>query len=48
MNLKQTKAEWIAIERPLDPSEQSIISLIMDGYKDVNVRRSIAFTLRGF
>lgn len=30
MNLKQTKAEWIAIERPLDPSEQSIISLIMN------------------
>lgn len=51
MDLKQsklTKAEWIAIERPVDPSEQSIISLIMDGYADVNTRQSIASTLRGF
>ena len=51
MDLKQTKLtkdEWVAIERPLDPDEQSIISLIVDGYTDVNVRRSTAPTLRAF
>lgn len=39
MDLKQsklTKDEWIAIERP------------MDGYTDVNLRRSTAPTLREF
>ena len=51
MDLKQTKLtkdEWIAIERPVDPAEHDIISLIVDGYADVNARRSTALTLRGF
>lgn len=51
MDLKQTKLtkdEWIAIERPVDPAEHDIISLIVDGYADVNARRSTAHTLRGF
>jgi hypothetical protein len=42
---KLTKAEWESIEVPLDVGEKRILSLIQDGFKDVNISRNYTPTL---
>lgn len=37
---KLSKSEWITIEVPVSDSEKSILSLIVEGYHNVNVRKN--------
>ena len=45
---KLTKAEWVSIERPVDPEELRIVNLIIEGYSNVNSRTNNSPTLRRF
>ena len=42
---KLTKEEWMNIEVPSSDSEKRILSLIEDGYSDVNIRRNYTLSL---
>ena len=42
---KLTKEEWTSIEVPCSDSEKRILSLIEDGYNDVNIRRNYTLSL---
>ena len=42
---KLTKDEWTNIEVPCSDSEKRILSLIEDGYADVNIRRNYTSSL---
>ena len=42
---KLTKEEWTSIEVPCSESEKRILSLIIDGYKDVNISRNYTLSL---
>ena len=42
---KLTKEEWTNIEVPCSDSEKRILSLIEDGYNDVNIRRNYTLSL---
>ena len=35
---KLTKSEWETIEVPISDSEKQIVLMIIDGYKNVNIR----------
>jgi len=48
MDLSQTKlskSEWINIETPVSDGEKSILSLIVDGSADINIRRNDSHSL---
>ena len=43
MDLTQSKlsrTEWASIETPITEDEKKVLSLIMDGYTDTNIRRN--------
>ena len=46
--LKLSKAEWDGIEVPVSPSERSILTLIQNGYHDVNIKHNDTLSLLGF
>jgi len=46
--LKLSKAEWDGIEVPVSPSERSILTLIQNGYHDVNLKHNDTLSLLGF
>lgn len=51
MDLRQSKlskAEWDGIEVPVSPSERSILTLIQNGYHDVNIKHNDTLSLLGF
>lgn len=51
MDLSQTKltrAEWETIEVPIPESEKQILSMIISGYKDVNIRTNETQSLYSF
>jgi len=42
---KLTKSEWTNLEIPVQDTEKEILHLIVDGYKDVNIRKNNTTTL---
>ena len=45
---KPTKSEWDSIEIPVSSSEQTILELIIHGYRDVNIRLNIHESVLSF
>jgi hypothetical protein len=46
--LKLTRAEWNSIEIPVQDAEKTILNLIQDGYKNINIKKNNNLSLMSF
>ena len=45
---KLTRAEWETIEKPVSDEEQKILSLIVEGYHDTDIRKNDTSTFLSY
>ena len=46
--VKLSKAEWMSIEIPINDNEKEILSLITNGFNNVNIKYNKHISLFGF